>query len=492
MTHPVVDHLRPALRADTEGGNWERIGVSLLTLLRGMRSGLSWIITRGKQELLWSTPSLDKDDRNLLAFGFRSSDTCAMLQKTLLSLQSSRTHAFLLGFALLLTVVYATQIKAPFHFVDERDYYAIALHLRHDHSYEEKANTATAYRAPGFPWEIAALQSFHEGQRFAKIANLAWWLLSIVLAASLARKLFGQLAANLTLLLTFVYAGELFTAGTLYPQGMASALFLLSLWLHFVWTRRLTMAEAFSQAIVWSALILTVPTFLVNLVILLGWYLLRDRRIAQVAVVVVLVGGSCLAWSFRNQSVLHQFVFIADNSGTNLYLGNSPLSGPNTGVQVPLNQLSPAAAAQPSELARESAYKQASKLWMREHPKHAAILYLQKFLNWFNCRSNLATKSENSVLKDLAVAIPYYAILLLACVAFFVLRPMRPVVNLFWGQYLLAAAFYAVFFTRVRFRLPYDYLLIVLAAGALAVYAEARPKQQAPAMQFLPIAARDS
>jgi hypothetical protein len=49
------------------------------------------------------------------------------------------------------------------------------------------------------------------------------------------------------------------------------------------------------------------------------------------------------------------------------------------------------------------------------------------------------------------------------------------------GLYLLSGLSYAIFFTRIRFRLPFDYLLILLAAPFLGKILADFPQKSAAA-----------
>ncbi len=157
-----------------------------------------------------------------------------------------------------------------------------------------------------------------------------------------------------------------------------------------------------------------------------------------------------------------------------LFYGNSPATGSNTGPQVPIWQLAPQAAALPDELGRENGYKQAAVAWIRTNPKQAAVLYVKKTLNWFNFRTNLYTAGKSSKLYDVLIAASYYPLLLAALAAPFFIPAQRQLQTFFAAQYLTAALGYAIFFTRIRYRLPYDYLLIVLAAATVAALFDRR------------------
>ncbi len=386
----------------------------------------------------------------------------------------NHVQLLLLGFLALVAVVYAFRLKSNLGFVDEQFYYQIALHLRHLHTFSLYGAVPTAIRPPGYPWALACIQSIHEGVRFAKAANLLLWLGAAALTAGITRRLFGQRAATISILFILGYAVELYTAGALYPQALASALFLLSLWLHFAWRRSGSIHEVLLQSVTWTALILTVPTFLFNFIIYLAWLAWKRRPLLHLVIPALIVAAALTGWSARNHAVFHAKVFVSDNSGEMLFYGNSSATGSNTGPQVPIWQLAPKAAALPDELGRENGYKQAAVEWIRANPKRALVLYVEKTLNWFNFRTNLYTAGKSSRLYDVLIAASYYPLLLAALASPFLLPAQRRLQAFLAAQYLTAALGYAIFFTRIRYRLPYDYLLIILAAGTVAALLDRR------------------
>jgi hypothetical protein len=269
------------------------------------------------------------------------------------------------------------------------------------------------------------------------------------------------------LLFCLLYVVHLYAAGTLFPQTLASTLFLLSLWLHFVWRRSGQTVEAVLQGVVWAALILTVPVFLLNLMVYLLWLMWKRRSLWQVGLIAVIVFVPLMAWSARNRVVFHEW-FLADNTGVNLIDGNSRATGPNTGPNVDLEVIVPEVTPQVDELSRDRAYKRAAINWVETHPGRAARLYVLKTLNWFNCEPNLHTARADRSAYRYILAVVYYPLLIAVAISPLVLPGAQRIQGLFAAQYVVAACGYAIFFTRIRFRLPYDYLVIIIAAASVS------------------------
>jgi hypothetical protein len=219
-------------------------------------------------------------------------------------------------------------------------------------------------------------------------------------------------------------------------------------------------------------LVVTIPTFIFILpvcVIWLGWRKKAWRQALVLALVVMLCVG---AWTARNLIVLGAPVFVSTNSGENLLLGNSPLSSVSLGSQADISEFRHRAAElNLGEVERDRFYHLAAVEYIRSDPLAASKLYVGKFLNYFNYRNNLATQSEASVGRDLIMLVTYYPMLLMGAWrtvdVLFVRRSVEKNADnelLFAFLYLGSALVHALFFTRIRFRLPYDTLVIILAA----------------------------
>jgi hypothetical protein len=123
---------------------------------------------------------------------------------------------------------------------------------------------------------------------------------------------------------------------------------------------------------------------------------------------------------------------------------------------------------------RDRILTRAALQWMREHPRQAASLYAEKLLSWFAVRNQLV--SDRLVpdgsgagppwLRGLVMALGYGLLGAIALVRLAAARrvPFTALEVLLAVLYLGAAMAYAVFFTRIRFRLPFDWLLIALDA----------------------------
>jgi hypothetical protein len=173
-------------------------------------------------------------------------------------------------------------------------------------------------------------------------------------------------------------------------------------------------------------------------------------------------------WMLRNFMQFHAFVPVSTNSGFNLVLGNSPLTQPDRTPNFAL--LCPEASNAVGEVEFDHTLTKCATTWMRQNPAQAARLYVGKVLNYFNYRNSFQTKTDLSGWTNWVMIATYYPLLLLAIVrlAFirrYALNRAEALMYLFYFGNALASA---LFFTRLRFRIPFDLLLIVIDSAFIA------------------------
>lgn len=376
--------------------------------------------------------------------------------------------------ALLLTLLlgagtaYAITLGADLRFPDEREYVALARHVADAGRYSLDGTTPTAYRPPVYPLLLAGFARLGGDLMAFRMLNMALLALSAGLMYRLARRTGSPRAGLLAAGGFALYPLNLYTAGTLYPQTLATALVLLSLDLVSA-AATFGPWRALGLGLLASLLVLAVPTCAAPAVLMVAWALWRHvpRPAWLPRAALIVVGATLVAapWTLRNYRVFGTFIPVSTNGGINLLLGNSPNTTPNAGVNVDLTpQL--AAAADLDEPARNAAFTRAAIAHIREQPLASAGLYVRKFLNYFHVHNTLHTASEGSPARDALLALCYVPLLLLAgahTIAALRARP-RDSLTLFYALlYLISGAAQAVFFTRIRFRVPFDPLLLLLA-----------------------------
>jgi len=151
-----------------------------------------------------------------------------------------------------------------------------------------------------------------------------------------------------------------------------------------------------------------------------------------------------------------------------LLFGNCDAATADSGVNADITRYLNAASSL-GEIDRDHYYRDMAVHWIRENPSRAAVLYVQKLAHYFSANDRLATASEASGLRTLAATLAYLPLELgmIARVALARRFPMKSGEVLLLTLYLANGLLAAVFFTRVRLRLPVDFLILGLL-GCLA------------------------
>ena len=348
---------------------------------------------------------------------------------------------------------------------DERVYTQIAQRLVGGLGYVDEALQPSADRPPGYPFAVSLAFRVHASVLSAKLMNAvalaatAWLLSLIVKIISPSGEVFAPL-------LVFAYPLFTYTSSLLYPQMLGGLFFVLAMYLILKYPASSIAGMVCGAS--YGALILMIPAFVLVGVSIFALLLVRNmvdrlysRRFLTLFVVTAVFVVSL--WILRCSLLFDRFVFISTNSGINLLYGNSENTKYNTGV-VDISQYAETAGLNEAEL--DSYYRSCAKKWVVEHPAQAAQLYLQKTANYFHFRNKLSTVSEASPFKDILMGISYYPLLLIV-----ILRAMKwRTFRFSWPEFLLYAIYFgnaflsAVVYTRIRYRIPFDFLLLAMVA----------------------------
>jgi hypothetical protein len=380
--------------------------------------------------------------------------------------------AVLTGLILAAGVAYSIAIPSHARFPDEEEYLLLSGHLLHGPGYSMDGVHLTAMRPPGYPLFLAAVQALGGYMVAARVLQYVAFVLTLVLVAALVPR--GEFSERLALVtvVTLLYPVQFYTTATLYPQTLSALLFTAALVL--LLRSRRTFGTNILLGLVYGILLLVVPTFTLTLpvVFAVAWLLkmVRWHEALPIALGVILVVSP---WIARNEIVFGKFVPFASNSGENLLIGNSentiPYGGSGNVDRSHYEQ--EAQALHLDEFQTDKYYQQAAITWIKTHPGRAFILYLEKAANYFNIYNEYAagTNAEASAWKQVAMGITY--IVLMGLLAWRLVEAKRFPLGkweiLLLAVYVLTAFTMAIFVTRIRYRLPYDYLIIAIVAGHL-------------------------
>lgn len=372
------------------------------------------------------------------------------------------------------------------HFYDEHDYVELATSLAVHHIYSFDGIHATALRAPGYSFLLALPVFFHCGNLALRLFNVAAFVLSELILLSLARRLFSNPVAAIAVVLALCYPVLVFTSTLLVPQTAGTAMLLLALWL-IVGIPEPSAWRVALAGFVFGALIFTIPTFLFIAAVLFAWLVLKNRafrlRAPLFLLALALVPGW---WTARNLAVYHSFFFIASNGGENLLLGNSENSTMDSGVYTDISRYT-AATQGMAQIERDRYFKEAAKRWIEQHPADAARLYLEKFVQYFSFTERLATtkfamQAETPLWRSLIMLLTYEPLLLIFLARIVLSRrwPLSDAEKLFIALYFTSAFTSAIFVPRIRYRLPMDWLLLLVDANTIYLWLRTRRRVQRP------------
>jgi len=291
----------------------------------------------------------------------------------------------------------------------------------------------------------------------------------------------GASVGALAVLLLLAYPVLFFTGSTLYAQTFGAFLFLVGLVLIAGPERRSAWPYVVA-GLLFGWLILAIPMFLPSVLLVAAWRLwpISRPRIVRVSLMLAAVGLVVGFWIARNYAHTGQFIFVASYGEAVLLAGNAPLASAGAGDSgmSALNR----ADRDLGDVERRQYYRREVWRLVSEHPLPAARLYLSKVLYWFSPTNRLTQADQQTPGRDLVMTLTYCPLLLLFVVRLLRFRryPLESWEILFYLLYLQAALCYAVFFPRIRYRLPYDYLLIgVVAAYVWTVLKVYRRKESA-------------
>lgn len=357
-------------------------------------------------------------------------------------------------------------------FHDERDYVELAQRLVEGRGYVLPDGTPTALRPPGYPFLLVPLLALVNQPLAVKLLNVVFLAGFIVLLHRLIRRDTPG-TAWMAPLLVLGYPLLTYTVGTAYPQMLCTLLLLAILFMliHVSSWRALVGA-----GLLYGGLMLVSPSFqLLAPLFAIGPWLHRTSvttRLARIAVFYLAAACVVAPWVARNVVVMDALVPVSTNGGNNLLLGNSPNTTANSGTDVDLSAQY-TIGDRLGEIEQNRYYQREALAWMKAHPAETLRLYVKKLANYFNYEANVRSPGTGVSWQSLMIAATYYPLLLIAVLrlAFWRRVPLSNTEIVLYAFYFLNALAAAIFFTRVRFRIPFDGLLMALAAIALGHWA---------------------
>ena len=384
-----------------------------------------------------------------------------------ISTRSKKHRAVLLiGCALVVisALVVAISSRDTLRYFDESSYADLAHSLLHYQDFRSPGRRPTALWPPGYPFAISAAYALVDRPLSAKLMNVIFLGLTTCIATLVVRRVRTE-GAVVVPYLVLLYPCLLYTASTLYPQTVGGFILVTIVLLSSV--GRMTNGKMLCAGCLYGLLCLTIPAFMLVLPLMLGALTIKSAESFRKTTIAIAVFGAMAIltiapWTIRNYRVFHAFVPVSTNSGVNLMQGNSALSG--LGPRPDTSRLCAAATDATKEVEYDRAYTHCALTWINENPRAAAELYALKLANYFNYRNLLVTREETAEWRDVVMLLTYYPLLLLALVRLSLVArmPLNRTEAVLYVLYFGNAFLSAIFFTRLRFRMPFDWLLLMI------------------------------
>jgi len=365
-------------------------------------------------------------------------------------------------FFLLAGLGYSYSLGANLRYPDAQKYYAVALNVASGHGYSVDGVQPTAFFVPVWPLLLSVFIKLGAPIWILRYLNFIFMAACVYVIRSILRVKKAQAGAPIAALLLVGYGVLFYTAGTLYTQTLATLEILLII--------RLMVGSPFGYAravglgVLSALLIMThpsgvfIPPLVVFWLVLPRNFHLIGKTVISALVAVLLISG----WSYRNYRTFDRFIPITSHGGDTLYFGNNPHATLDAWYNYfdqdeYLNKVK-----QMPQAERNSFYLHKTLEYWRTQPGAALKFYLVKWLDYFNFYDHLYVKSEFSFWRGVVMFVTYYPLLL--CLVLRLLAiwwvPLTRVEKLLVAIYLGSAFFYALFLPRIRFRIPFDAVLI--------------------------------
>ncbi len=364
-------------------------------------------------------------------------------------------------------IVYSLSLGNQIRYMDEYDNVAIATNIAAKGMYSLDGIQPCAFIPPAFAALLAPFIALGAEVVHLRIMNFLLVAGCVVVFYFLLRLQFDERASVIGTLLVILYPLFFYTGGTLFPQTLSGFLFLA--FLYFLFLRPFSNKHALLAGITMGVLVLTVQTFLFVLAFSALFLIFFRRSYRQTGVMVAAAMLVIGFWGARNYVVFHRVVPLAVNLDFHLLVGNSENATPTAGVNADISQDTVGAHAM-SEIDRHEYYRSRAIDWVVNNPSRAIVLYFGKVLNHFHYTNRLKSEAA-SIARDMLMLVSYGPMLLLFIVRIVLSKkyPMGEMEKYFASLYVMNAFFQAIFFTRIRFRVPFDYLLIAVAAMTIVL-----------------------
>jgi 4-amino-4-deoxy-L-arabinose transferase-like glycosyltransferase len=350
---------------------------------------------------------------------------------------------------------------------DERDYATLATHLALGQGFTDSHGILSSYRTPGLPVLLAPLvATFGPSIVLMRLFMCVAGSLIVPACYLLAESATGSRRIGWTAAIIAVWFPAWVVSSSAIESDVSAAILVTLLaWVCLEGHRRESLSWFVGAGVIWGCAVLARAVALAYAPGIFVWLLLVvpswKRRVAVVAAVMVPAACVLGPWSIRNMRVHGTFVGISTQGGTELYISNNPSATGILAVDYArfaeiVQREYPGGAW--DEASRSRVFKAAALEFIRENPFRFVQLCVIRFLQFWKVYSPRVPLSHSVVvIATFGVALP-----------FFLIEILRGGWRSPAGMLLLLlischTAVHVVFTSIVRYRIPIEPLVIVLA-----------------------------
>jgi len=356
---------------------------------------------------------------------------------------------------------------------DEFQYIKIAKNLIHNGFYGLDA--PDAYRPPLYSFFIAALFFIsHDSIVFAKIIQAIVGGIALIFLFGIGEIIFDKRISLLAGALYAFYPLLIYLTTALFPQTILCFLLFGSVYILLKIRNDNNILLFLSGGIFIGLIFLLVPPY-AFLFLFFIYYAIIGKTInfKKIILNIIMLFFSTsifvLPWLIRNNKLTGQIGYIADTGILNLWLGNNPTAkaqhftispeayyGKEYKLMLKIKQI--------NFLKNESFY------WIKTNPIKFFKISIHKFLKFYSPYGmSTNPKGAKMGMHGIIIAISYIPILFLGIISV-VLSTTKHMKNscfLMLFIFFITGFIYSLFITSIRFRIPLDGLMIVLASFSI-------------------------
>ncbi len=371
-------------------------------------------------------------------------------------------------------LIYIAQLDETLNWADEKDFTSLSRNIADTQGFVRADGKPTAFRAPGYPLALATIRLIGvDTITEIRLFHIVLMALTMLMIFHLSLEIFNQYAAWFALVYSALYPYFIYITGPILATTWIGFLLILTIWLVAKAQNRDSWIYLALAGLAGGCMIASRPIsgiLVLAIAIWIFWFGQKrpQRRLVFAMMYVFIAVLITVPWIWRNHKTLG-FAGLASNMGHNLYLGNNakaPLT--TTGIRTFEEKVFQALENIDSETRRDSILRRFALEYIQQEP----YLFVERTLRkgiafWRITPSPTTEKQENSPYVVWASILSVTPLWLLMIYGVFALRKTHHKWISLW--LLMAIAYtlvHAPFIAKVRFRLPLDFVTMIIASGA--------------------------